>query len=134
MICDFRKQDVALGGQGAPLVPIGDKLLFRNFDSCLNLGGFANLSQNIDDEILAYDICAVNTVLYHLSNKKGELFDFNGEGAKRGNLIPSFFNILESFDYYIQKGPKSLDWTVVFSMFFLYFSGTSFWGGSGTSF
>ena len=108
LICDFRKQDVALGGQGAPLVPIGDKLLFRNFDSCLNLGGFANLSQNIDAKILAYDICAVNTVLNHLSNKRGELLDFNGKGAKRGNFISSFFNILEGFDYYTQKGPKSL--------------------------
>ena len=108
LICDFRKQDVALGGQGAPLVPIGDKLLFRNFDSCLNLGGFANLSQNINNKITAYDVCAVNTVLNHLSNKKGELFDFNGEGAEKGNLIPSFLNILESLDYYTKKGPKSL--------------------------
>ena len=90
MICDFRKQDVALGGQGAPLVPIGDKLLFRNFDSCLNLGGFANLSQNINNKITAYDVCAVNTVLNHLSNKKKPLLVafFLSKLNQKNHLIP----------------------------------------------
>ena len=108
VVCDFRVQDVALGGQGAPLVPIGDKLLFRNYDSCLNLGGFANVSQNINGVFRAYDICAVNTVLNKLSNRKGKLFDFEGGLAKNGKFISPFFQILESLEYYSKKAPKSL--------------------------
>ena len=71
VVCDFRAQDIKLGGQGAPLVPIGDKFLFRKYEAFLNLGGFSNVSKISDNTTIAYDICATNTVLNFLAKKKG---------------------------------------------------------------
>ena len=84
IICDFRIGDVMLGGQGAPLVPIGDLLLFKNHDTCLNLGGFANISIKKNNKIIAYDICAVNTVFNFLSKKIKLEFDNEGSNARKG--------------------------------------------------
>lgn len=107
-VCDFRTQDVLLGGNGAPLVPIGDRMLFSNFQGCINLGGFANLSFLSNNKTYAYDICAVNIVLNHLSNKLGKKYDANGDLARKGNLNPHFLNQLNQLPYYIQSFPKSL--------------------------
>jgi len=108
VICDFRTQDVTLGGQGAPLVPIGDLLLFESYQACLNLGGFANLSIKTNKEIIAYDICAVNTVLNFLSTKINLDFDPAGENAEKGNFISNFYNALDVLAYYKKIPPKSL--------------------------
>lgn len=108
VICDFRTQDVTLGGQGAPLVPIGDLLLFESHQACLNLGGFANLSIKTNKEIIAYDICAVNTVLNFLSTKINLDFDPAGVNAEKGNFIIDFYNALEVLAYYKKTPPKSL--------------------------
>ena len=108
-ICDFRSVDVAKGGQGAPLVPIGDKFLFPEFDACLNLGGFANIS--FDNEYgrrIAFDICAVNFVLNRLSNKLGMDFDNKGKIASSGIIISELFKELNKLEFYQQKLPKSL--------------------------
>ena len=86
VICDFRTEDVALGGQGAPLVPIGDRLLFSEYDYCLNLGGFANISSEHKNERIAYDICPVNIVLNHYAKKLGFNFDEGGCVAKKGKI------------------------------------------------
>ena len=67
VICDFRVQDVKLGGEGAPLVPVGEKYLFHEYDSFINLGGFANISNHKGESLIAYDICPVNIVLNNLS-------------------------------------------------------------------
>ena len=81
LVCDFRVADVALGGQGAPLVPIGDQLLFAQYDFCLNLGGFANISSKIKGQRIAYDICPVNIVLNRYANAFGLDYDAGGKIA-----------------------------------------------------
>tara|TARA_B100000965_G_scaffold94635_1_gene77280 strand:+ start:227 stop:1267 length:1041 start_codon:yes stop_codon:yes gene_type:complete len=108
IICDFRIGDVMLGGQGAPLVPIGDLLLFKNHDTCLNLGGFANISIKKNNKIIAYDICAVNTVFNFLSKKIKLEFDNEGSNARKGKFIKDLYNKLENLKYYSLNPPKSL--------------------------
>ena len=107
-ISDFRALDVANGGQGAPLVPIGDKFLFSNYDLCLNLGGFSNVSMEHQGERIAFDICPVNTVLNHLSGILGKPFDKNGAIAKTGKVNPKLLAALNALPYYQQAPPKSL--------------------------
>jgi len=108
VICDFRAQDVALGGQGAPLVPIGDKILFDKFDYCLNLGGFSNISFSNGNERLAYDICPVNSVLNHYVSRIGLTYDNKGELAARGSVDMNLFKDLNALPFYSLEPPKSL--------------------------
>lgn len=108
LVCDFRRQDLALGGQGAPLVPIGDTLLFANYDACLNLGGFANLSYKNENQRLAFDVCPLNVLLNEYALHLGFDYDAEGKLARNGKLIPKFFRELEMLLYYKQKSPKSL--------------------------
>lgn len=107
-ICDFRSTDVANGGQGAPLVPIGDKLLFSNYDYCLNIGGFANISFNESYKRIAFDICPANIVLNKLSNELGYLFDEDGNKAYGGSLNTNLFDELNDLEFYRLPPPKSL--------------------------
>tara|TARA_R110000868_G_C10969416_1_gene769545 strand:+ start:7282 stop:8346 length:1065 start_codon:yes stop_codon:yes gene_type:complete len=113
--CDFRVQDVALGGQGAPLVPIGDALLFPEFDFCLNLGGFANISATINKERIAYDICPVNIVLNYYVRQLG--FDYDNEGtiASSGIICEELLLKLNDLDFYKETYPKSLGLEWVYS-------------------
>jgi anhydro-N-acetylmuramic acid kinase len=108
VICDFRSGDVALGGQGAPLVPTGDRLLFPGYDACLNLGGFANISYDAKGERIAYDICPVNIVLNALALKNGKNFDDKGAMASRGSVNLTLLERLNNLPYYSQTPPKSL--------------------------
>lgn len=108
VICDFRTADVALGGQGAPLVPIGDQLLFNNYDYCINLGGFANVSFEEKGVRIAYDICPVNVVLNKYALLLGKDFDEGGAFAKAGTINYSVLQNLNKLDYYQSKPPKSL--------------------------
>jgi len=108
VICDFRVQDVALGGQGAPLVPIGDERLFSKYTYCLNLGGFANISSKAKGKRIAYDICAVNTVLNYYAEKLGKEFDDAGNIARSGKLNPILLKQLEEIPFYKTSAPKSL--------------------------
>lgn len=108
-ISDFRSGDVSRGGQGAPLVPIGDKLLFHEFDICLNLGGIANISyDDIKGNRLAYDISVCNMLLNHLAGLAGREYDLNGDLGKTGQVIPEMLQELENLEYYNQPSPKSL--------------------------
>ncbi|WP_115818637.1 anhydro-N-acetylmuramic acid kinase [Winogradskyella eximia] len=108
VICDFRVQDVALGGQGAPLVPIGDRLLFSDYEFCLNLGGFANISYELNNERIAFDICPVNIVLNHYVSKLGLNYDDKGDIASTGNINQNLLFQLNKLNYYNEAPPKSL--------------------------
>lgn len=108
VICDFRVQDVALGGQGAPLVPIGDQLLFSVYDYCINLGGFANISTQKNNQRVAYDICPVNIVLNHYTEQIGFAFDDGGKLAASGAVHQGLLNKLNDLPFYKLSPPKSL--------------------------
>lgn len=108
VICDFRVADVALGGQGAPLVPGGEVHLFTNYAACVNLGGFANITRLEQQPTTAYDITALNVVLNALAQKQGMPYDKNGESAASGKLITSLLNELNALSFYSILPPKSL--------------------------
>lgn len=114
VVCNFRTLDVALGGQGAPLVPIGDELMFSDFDACLNLGGIANISYRQEGCRVAYDICPCNMPLNRLAALLGFPYDRDGENARRGVLNHQLSETLNSIDYYSISSPKSLgkEWFV----------------------
>lgn len=114
VIYNFRKLDVALGGQGAPLVPVGDALLFSDYNYCINLGGIANITKNTaDKEVLAYDICPANMVLNHLAQRIGASYDNKGETAAKGKLLEPLLKELEDLSYYKKDGPKSLGYEYI---------------------
>lgn len=108
VICDFRVQDVQKGGQGAPLVPIGDRLLFHEYDSCLNLGGFANISFESKFERIAFDICPVNIVLNHFVLNLGLEYDDKGQLASKGSINEELLKQLNILKFYKELPPKSL--------------------------
>jgi anhydro-N-acetylmuramic acid kinase len=108
VVCDFRVQDVELKGQGAPLVPVGDQLLFSDYDYCLNLGGFSNISFNKSGKRIAYDISAVNTVLNFYAEKLGLPYDDEGKLAESGNFNEELFKELNQLAFYSESYPKSL--------------------------
>ena len=113
VVCDFRVQDVQFGGQGAPLVPIGDRILFSKYDYCLNLGGFSNVSFEENGKRIAFDISPVNTVLNFYANKLNLAFDDKGKIAKSGTLSTELLNDLNALDYYKKTFPKSLGFEFV---------------------
>ncbi|MFN7312775.1 MAG: anhydro-N-acetylmuramic acid kinase [Bacteroidota bacterium] len=108
IVNDFRSLDVALGGQGAPLVPIGDALLFAQYDACLNLGGFANISFMQQHKRIAFDICPCNVLLNHLSNRIGMEYDKGGLISASGKMNVALFDDLNALPFYQKTGAKSL--------------------------
>ena len=107
-ICDFRTKDVALGGQGAPLVPIGDELLFGKYDACLNLGGFSNISYRVENKRIAYDISPCNMALNAIAHRAGLPYDKDGQLSRNGQILSELLQMLNDLDYYHQNPPKSL--------------------------
>lgn len=107
VVSDLRSMDIAFGGQGAPIVPIGEKLLLGKYDYFLNLGGIANVSIS-GDKFIAFDVCAANRVLNMLANDMGHEFDRDGAIARTGNVNPQLLDKLNSLDYYVRDYPKSL--------------------------
>lgn len=108
VVSDFRSMDVALGGQGAPLVPVGDMLLFNEYNYCINLGGFANISYDQAGKRYAFDICPVNTVINYYSNILNLDYDRDGKIGNSGILNPELLNKLNNLRFYNSISPKSL--------------------------
>lgn len=108
VISDLRNMDAALGGQGAPIVPIGDKLLFGEYDYLLNIGGIANITIRNNDSFVAFDVCPANQVLNALAMREGKAMDGGGSMAAQGELLPDVLDELNSGAYYSQPSPKSL--------------------------
>ncbi len=108
-VSDLRDMDVALGGQGAPIVPVGEKLLFPEYPLLLNLGGIANISAALPDGYIAYDICPANRVLNMLAAEKGMEYDAGGALAATGMVKDEALSALNHLEYYSAPFPKSLD-------------------------
>lgn len=108
VVTELRAVDVALGGQGAPIVPMGERLLWRDHDFFLNLGGIANLSVNKPDGYLAYDVCPANRVLNMLAGLRFQSYDKGGTMAASGKVLPELLDTLDGLPYYAQPYPKSL--------------------------
>ncbi|SDW64328.1 anhydro-N-acetylmuramic acid kinase [Flavobacterium degerlachei] len=113
VVCDFRVQDVQLGGQGAPLVPIGDRILFPEYDYCMNLGGFSNVSFEENGKRVAFDISPVNTVLNFYANQLGLNYDDKGSISRSGKINQNLLDKLNDLAYYQTKYPKSLGFEFV---------------------
>lgn len=109
VVSDLRMADIAAGGSGAPIVPIGDLMLFSEYEYCLNIGGIANISHTKNKVIKAYDICAANQILNYFAQKKRVEYDKGGNIAKSGILNREILEKLNSLDYYKIAPPKSLD-------------------------
>lgn len=118
VVCDFRTLDIALSGQGAPLVPIGDALLFGNYDYCVNLGGIANVSFSLNGKRLAFDTSACNMLLNTLAGQLNEPYDANGKLAQSGSLNIELLQDLDAPDYFTAAPPKSLgkEWVLAHSL------------------
>lgn len=108
VVSSLRSLDVALGGEGAPIVPIGDKLLFGDYQYCLNIGGIANVSSIKSSSYLSFDICAANSILNMLAEKLGKEYDAEGGIARNGTINDELLQQLNKFDYYAKTYPKSL--------------------------
>ncbi len=106
VVCDFRSQDIALGGQGAPLVPAGDYFLFPGYNILLNLGGFSNVT--IRNRMIAFDISPVNYALNYFARQFGLEFDRDGQLGRKGKVYPPLLDQLNNLDYYSMEPPKSL--------------------------
>src|SRR4026207_1575118 len=93
VVTDLRALDIAFGGQGAPIVPIGEKMLWSEYDYFLNIGGIANISLKAD-QYVAFDICPANRVLNMLANDAGKNYDDGGEMAAGGTFHPALLEKL----------------------------------------
>lgn len=133
VICDLRTSDIAYGGQGAPIVPIAEKYLFPDYKVFLNIGGITNIAfhksegkneRKSAEKIIAYDVCAANTVLNYLAKQKELDYDKDGKLARSGTVIQSLLIELNEINFCQQVAPKSLgsehvyeDWIPLFDKY-----------------
>jgi len=116
VINDLRAVDVALGGQGAPIVPIGDKLLFADYDYLLNIGGISNISIKRGDSYIAFDVCPANQVLNRLAAREGLEMDKDGTMAAGGTVLPALLAALSANEFYTKAPPRSLSNSAALSL------------------
>lgn len=107
-VCDFRTMDVALGGQGAPLVPLGEQLLFPRHKAFLNIGGICNIALHGAERVTGYDVCIGNQALNALANEAGLPYDQDGTLARSGRTIPELLDALNALPFHHQAPPRSL--------------------------
>lgn len=107
-VCDFRTMDVALGGQGAPLVPLGERMLFPEHAAFLNLGGIANIAVHGAAKVIGYDVCPCNQAMDLLAHEAGLAYDANGEMARTGAVDMALLARLEALPFYATPPPRSL--------------------------
>ena len=108
VVSDLRAMDIAKGGHGAPIVPIGEKLLFSEYPIFLNLGGIANVSFNGQSQYIAFDVCPANRVLNMLTAEANRKFDEGGQLSAAGKVDEKLLSLLNDLDYYRLPYPKSL--------------------------
>lgn len=109
VINNFRQADINAGGQGAPLVPICDKLFFSDYHACLNIGGISNISFETKNGRIGFDICGANQLLNYIASTVGLEYDENGELAEAGKIDTDLLDALNSSSYFEMPYPKSLD-------------------------
>ncbi len=107
-VCDFRSTDMALGGQGAPLVPLGEKLLFQHYRAFLNIGGICNIALHAPTRVTGYDVCIGNQALDHLAQQSGAAYDKGGKLASTGKVDPELLKRLNALPFHKQAPPRSL--------------------------
>lgn len=108
VIFDFRTKDIALGGQGAPLVPLGEKLLFPEHRLFLNIGGICNIAQHQGGQVLGYDVCIGNQALNLLAGLEGLPFDNDGDLARAGSVDRTLLDRLNDLPFHHRPPPRSL--------------------------
>jgi anhydro-N-acetylmuramic acid kinase len=123
VVCDLRTSDVANAGQGAPIVPVAEQYLFADYKVFLNLGGIANISlrsesENESESVIAYDVCAANTLLNYFAKQKGLDYDKGGNLARNGTIIPDLLSELNEIAFCKQAAPKSLGTEHIFTDWF----------------
>jgi anhydro-N-acetylmuramic acid kinase len=111
-VADFRRMDMAYGGQGAPLVPAFHQALFAQSGEnrvILNIGGIANITVlESDNKVLGYDTGPGNTLMDAWCEKvNGNSYDKDGEFAFQGKVLPDLLKLLLSEQYFSQSPPKS---------------------------
>jgi anhydro-N-acetylmuramic acid kinase len=107
-VCDFRSVDVALGGQGAPLVPLGERLLFPHHKAFLNIGGICNIALHGAERVTGYDVCIGNQALNFLASEGGRAYDEGGTMARSGRILPELLETLNALPFHHQAPPRSL--------------------------
>lgn len=107
-VCDFRTTDVAHGGQGAPLVPLGERLLFPQHRAFLNIGGICNIALHTADRVTGYDVCIGNQALNLLAEEAGQAYDHDGTIARSGRVDEPLLQRLNALPFHHQPPPRSL--------------------------